>query len=236
MKKKVLCVIPARGGSKGLPSKNTRLLNGKPLVSYVIATALQSSLIDKTIVSTDNEEIASVAVSCGAEVPFLRPAELAQDSSTLFPVLIHAMQFFDVSGWHADIVISFQPTSPLTPLADLDNGISKIIETGCDSVASVCEIDRNHPFRALKVEGDKIYPLTEYTNEKHANRQDRPLCYSHNGAFYIRTREVLEKWTGTGFALGEDQRAVIMDRVAAVNIDGLLDFKLAEIILKEKLC
>jgi CMP-N,N'-diacetyllegionaminic acid synthase len=235
MKKNVLCVIPARGGSKGLPQKNLRPLAGKPLIAHVITTALQSKLIDKVCMSTDSEEIASVARSFGADVPFLRPAEIAQDSTPLFPVLLHAMKFYDAKSWRADIIISFQPTTPLTSVGDIDAGISKIIETGCDSVSSVCLIEHFHPFRALKLDGDKVYPLTEYTTEKTANRQDRPKAYGHNGAFYIRRREILEAWTGQDWALGKDVRAIVMSRTHSVNIDSILDFKFAEMILSEGL-
>lgn len=235
MRKNVLCVIPARGGSKGLPNKNILPLNGKPLISYVIMAALNASLIDKVIVSTDSEDIANVARKYGAEIPFMRPKELAQDSTTLFPVLIHAMNFFDAQNWKADIIISLQPTSPLTSPELLNTGIRKILDTGCDSVSSVYEIVKNHPFRALKLDEDKIYPLTEYTTEIFPNRQDRPKAFAHNGAFYIRTREVLEKWDGAGWALGQEQRAVVMDQVQSVNIDSIVDFKLAEVILKENI-
>lgn len=235
LKKNILCVIPARSGSKGLPNKNLHILSGKPLIYYVINTALKCKLIDKTIVSTDSKKIADVAESYGADVPFLRPNELAQDSTPLFPVLLHAMHYFDALGWRADIIISFQPTSPFTRSEDLEKGIKKMLETDCDSVASVCKIEQYHPFRALKLVDDKTFPLTEYTTEKFVNRQDRPPAYAHNGAFYIRKRQLLEKWDGSNFALGEDTRAVVMDSIHSINIDSILDLKLAELILKENL-
>lgn len=237
MKKNILCLIPARGGSKGLPHKNILPLSDKPLISYAINTAKKINLIDKIIVSTDSSEIAEIAKSYGAEIPFLRPKELAQDSTTLYPVLIHAIKHFDEQGWKADVIISFQPTSPLTRVEDLENGIKKILETNCDSVSSVCKNEEFHPFRAIKVEGDKILPLTEYTTRyeklKFANRQNRPAAYGYNGSFYIYRRDVILNWNGEDFAYGKDRRAVVMDRINSVNIDSILDFKLAELILKE---
>ena len=145
------------------------------------------------------------------------------------------MKILDGRDWRADVIISFQPTSPLTTLESLDSGVRKILEGGCDSVSSVCEIEKNHPCRALKLEGDRVYPLTEYTTEEFPNRQDRPQAFAHNGAFYIRTRQVLENWEGSGWALGEKQCAVVMKPVHSVNIDSILDFKLAEIILRENI-
>lgn len=235
MKKNVLCVIPARIGSKGVPRKNLRDLNGKPLVYYAINAAKNCPLIDHVVVSTESEEVAAVAKSFGVEIPFLRPDELAQDSTPLFPVLLHALHYFDALGWRADIVISFQPTSPFTRSEDLEKGIKKMLDTDCDSVASVCRIEQYHPFRALKLVDDKTFPLTEYTTEKFVNRQDRPSAYAHNGAFYIRKRELLERWDGSNFALGEDTRAVVMDSIHSINIDSILDLKLAELILRENL-
>lgn len=235
IKKNILCVIPARKGSKGLRGKNLQNLCGKPLIYYVINTAKRSSLIDRVIVSTDSEEIALVAKSFGAEVPFLRPVEIAQDSTPLPPVLIHAMKYFDSQNWRPDILISFQPTSPLTRLKDLENGVKKMLDENCDSVSSVCKIEHYHPFRALKLIGDKVYPLTEYTTEEFANRQDRPVTYGHNGAFYIKSREILENWNGRDFCFGKDSRAIVVDSLYSVNIDTLLDLKVAETILKENL-
>ena len=235
MKKKVLCVIPARSGSKGICGKNLQKLNGKPLIYYVIKTAQECSLIDRMIVSTDSEEIATVVNLFGAETPFIRPPEIAQDATPLFPVLIHAMKYFDCQDWRADIIISFQPTSPLTRREDLESGIGKILETDCDSVSSVCKISQYHPFRALKLAGDRVYPLTEYTNENFANRQDRPPAYGHNGAFYIRKRQLLDNWDGKDFAFGEDARALVMDRQHSINIDTLLELKLAEIVMRGEL-
>lgn len=236
MKKNVLCVIPARAGSKGLAGKNLMLLNGRPLISYVIETACKVQAIDKVVVSTDSEDIAKAAISRGAEAPFLRPAGIAQDYTPLFPVLIHAIKYYDSLNWPAHIIISLQPTSPLTAPEDIDRGIKMILETNCDSVSSVCKIEQFHPFRALRLTDDnKVFPLTEYTSEKAANRQDRPAAFGHNGAFYIRKREVLEQWSGSDFAFGKDPRAVIMDKVRSINIDTILEFKLAEVILKERL-
>lgn len=231
---KVLAVIPARGGSKGIPRKNIKMLAGKPLIAYIIEAALKAKTQDKVIVSTEDEELAAIAREYDAEVPFLRPKELARDEVSLIPVVKHAMEYLDNQGWRAEIVVSLQPTSPLTEPHDIDNAVNKMLETNCDSVVSVERIEKHHPFRAMKLKGDRLFPLTEYTSEKYLQKQDRPSAYGFNGAIYVRKKELLEKWSGEDFALGDDARAIIMDSGKSVDINNPLDFLIAEAILKNK--
>lgn len=229
---KVLGVIPARGGSKGVPRKNLQMLVGNPLIFYVINAALESKLLNRVIVSTEDEEIARVARSYGAEVPFTRPKELARDEVSLIPVVQHAMRYLDENeGWKADIIVSIQPTSPLIESLDIDSAIDKLIKTGCDSVVSVCKIVHGHPYWAMRLDGDKLTPLNP-EGHRYLQRQDLPAFYMINGALYVRRRKVLENWNGRDFALSKDVRAIVMDEIKSIDINAPLDLMIAEAAIK----
>lgn len=233
---KILAVIPARGGSKGLPGKNMRLLNGYPLISYMIKYAQASKYISKIVVSTDSEEIANAGRSYGAEVPFLRPKELALDTTPLNPVLSHALAYYDSISWRTDAIISLQPTSPLITPVIIDSVIELFVNTGCDSVVTVSEIKHGHPYRAKKMHSDGRLEnfCTEFDGEKFFNRQERPPAYAYNGAIYLRKRELVEKWDGKNMGLGQDCRGFVTKHEYAVNIDDSFDFIIAEFLLRER--
>lgn len=233
---KIMAVIPARGGSKGLPGKNLKPLCGKPLIYYVIKAARECSYIDKVVVSTDDGVVANEVRIIGTEVPFLRPRELSQDSTPLNPVIKHAMEFYDSKGWQADVVISLQPTNPFTTSKTIERAIEKFLQTNCDSVVTVTEIKHGHPYRAKKLlDGDRLENFCkEFNGDLFLNRQERPSAYTYTGAIYLRKRELVESWNGVGMGLGEDCRAVIVDEAEAVNIDSEIDFKFAELLLKER--
>ncbi|MCC6345835.1 MAG: acylneuraminate cytidylyltransferase family protein [Nitrospirales bacterium] len=216
----ILCVIPARAGSKGVKNKNLREVAGRPLISYIIEAAKQAETLGRVIVSTESEAIAEAARKWGAETPFMRPPELALDHISLIPVAQHALQAMDASGWRADAVVSLQPTSPLTSPDDIDRAVVLFRESGCDAVVSVERIEKHHPFRAYAIGRDTLFPLTEYTTEKYLQRQDRPPAYGFTGALYVRKRELLEKWSGKDFCLGRDVRGVVIDRSRSLNIDA----------------
>jgi CMP-N,N'-diacetyllegionaminic acid synthase len=228
---KVVGVIPARGGSKGIPRKNLKPLAGKPLIAYILEAALQVKTLDRVIVSTEDEEIAAVAKGYGAEVPFLRPRELAGDEVSIIPVVRHTMEYLDGQGYRPDIMVSLQPTAPLIEPGDIENAVNKLIETGCDSVVSVCQIARQHPYWAMKLERDRLVPLYA-EGFRFLQRQDLPHLYSLTGAIYVRRRELIEKWRGHDFALGVYVRAVILDEEKSIDINDPLDFRVAEAILK----
>ena len=228
---KILGVVPARGGSKGIPRKNLRIVGGKPLLAYCLEAILGSRRINRVLVSTDDETIAETARAFGAEVPFLRPSELAGDQVSLIPVVRHAMTFADAEGWPPDVVVSVQPTSPLLTAADIDVAVDLLDESGCDSVVSVTEILHHHPFRALKLEGNRVVPLTEYTSERYLQKQDRPPAYGLTGGLYVRTRRLLDEWTGRDFALGANVRALVIEPERAVNIDHEVDMLAFEALL-----
>lgn len=235
-KLKILTVIPARGGSKGVPRKNVRELCGRPLIYYVINAAMGCDLIDKVIMSTDDEEIAQKARECGAEVPFMRPEEISSDKVSLIPVVQHALKYFDDIGSRYDAAISLQPTSPFVTTSVLYKVIEKMEETGCDSVVSVHEIIHGHPYRAKRlINGDKLDNFFEgFNGDLFLQKQDRPPAYAYNGAVYLRKRELIENYSGKDFGLGRDVRAVIMDPIESINIDTETDFRIAEILMKDR--
>ncbi len=216
---KVLGIIPARGGSKSIPRKNLADVNGRPLLSFIIEAARSSSRLNRVVVSTDDGEIGEVARRWGAEVPFERPPELAVDEIGLVPVVRHAMREMDRLGFVADLVVSLQPTSPFLDGNDIDRAIEKIQDTGADSVASVQPIGHEHPFWVKRLEGDRILPFNEYTNESFLQRQDLPPAYIFDGGIFVRRRRLLEDWSGRSFGLGRDVRAVVLGGWKSLHID-----------------
>ena len=228
---RILSVIPARGGSKSLPKKNILPLNGKPLLCYSIDYSLQSKLVNKTIVSTDSEEIANIAQSCGAEVPFIRPTELAQDNTRDYPVLRHALDFFENKGIMYDSYILLRPTSPLRPTGLIEQAIS-ILKKNKDatSVRSVAKI-KEHPYRAwkLKTDGSMIGFINNVSEPYNIPRQELPELYFQTGDIEVIRRETLLN----GSISGNNVYPLIINHGAMVDIDHISDFKKAEGRLKQ---
>ena len=231
---KVLGVIPARGGSKSIPRKNLADVNGRPLLSFIIEVAQEAKELDRLVVSTDDEEIATVARKWGADVPFLRPPELATDEVDLVSVVRHAMQEMDRLGFVADAIVSLQPTSPFLESDDIDLAIQKLEDTGADSVASVLPIDHEHPFWVKRLVGDRVLPFNEYTDESYLQRQDLPPAFIFDGGIFVRRRRLLEEWSGRDFGLGNDVRAVVLDARKSLHIDDPLHLELVRAIMRQR--
>ena len=228
-KEKILAIITARGGSKGIPQKNTRELLGKPLIAYSIQAALQSRTLNKIIVSTDNETIAHISKKYGAEVPFLRPKHLATDTATSLSVLQHAVSYLaEKEGYLADIIVCLQPTSPLRSAGDIDQAVTLCMNTGADSVVSLCKVE-HHPYWMKKVVEGRVYPLMEVDDEEYPRRQDLPPVYQLNGAIYVTRKKILMEEERV---LGEHTLAHIMSQERSIDIDTPIDLKLAELIMK----
>lgn len=223
----VLAVVPARSGSKGVEGKNLRQLDGKPLIAHQIENALEAKHVDRTIVSTDAEEFASVAREYGADVPYLRPAELAADDVPVIAVYTHAVEFFAEQGDRPAYVVGLQPTCPFTTPDQVDQAIEMATSTGCDAVASVVEVTDPHPYNTYHLEGDRLRPLEGVTVEEPLQRQERPTVYSLTGAIFVRTVDVLESWDGTDFALGTDVRAIEQSEHESLDIDTPYDLRVA---------
>lgn len=231
---KVLAVIPARGGSKSIPRKNLAEVAGRPLLSYVVEAALGAKRVQSVVVSTEDAAIAAVAREWGAEVPFLRPPELAGDEVSLGPVVVHAMEAMDALGFRADAVLSAQATSPFLEGADFDAVIDKLESTGADSVVSVQRVEHEHPFWVKRLEGDRVRPFNEFTNDSYLQRQDLPPAYIFDGALFLRRRHVVESWTGRDFGLGEDVRAIELGGVKSLHIDDPLHLELVRVVASRR--
>jgi CMP-N-acetylneuraminic acid synthetase len=228
---KILGIIPARKGSTRVPNKNIREINGRPLITYIMETAKKSEYIDRLIVSTDDERVIRLANEYDIEVPFVRPKELSDDKTILEEVNLHAMKFFDQKGWKPKIVVSIQPTNPLTKREDIDRCIEKLINANCDSVSTVFKSTVCHPYWALRLENDKLIPHSKYFND-FLNSQDLPSFYYLSGGVIARRRKVLENCTCNEFALGNDSRAVIVDEYSAIDINTEMDLLFVKFLME----
>jgi len=225
---KKVAVIPARGGSKRIPGKNICELAGKPLIAYTIEVALRSKALNRIVVSTDDVKIAEIARTYGADVPFLRPAELARDDTPGLLVVQHAVKYVEeVEGYKVDIVVVLQPTSPLRSERYIDQAVEKLLKTGADSVITVCKV-KHHPFWSFTAEGDKLYPFSK-KGIIISRRQDLPDIYAVNGAVYAVRRDVLFEQNSV---FGRDTRAVVMPHEESVDIDDYFDLFTAEMVMK----
>jgi CMP-N-acetylneuraminic acid synthetase len=229
----IIGIIPARGESKGVPRKNIRALAGKPLIAYTIEVAFKSKMLNRVIVSTEDKEIAEIAKKYGAEVPFMRPKELAEDTTPMVPVLQHAVKFVE-SKEHIkfDYVVLLQPTAPLRLPEDIDNAIKKLIDTGADSVISVCRVDSIHPILMKKIVNDQLLPYCIEEKEGTRRQDYRPYAYKRSGAVYTAKRDVLMEKNSFW---GEISRPYIIPTERSVGIDDEIDFKLVEILMKERM-
>ncbi len=226
---KILSVIPARGGSKGLPCKNIKMLNGMPLIGYTIEASKKSKYINRTIVSTDDVEISDISKNFGAEVPYLRPDELAKDNSRVIDVLLHLLKWLkEKENYHPDIIVLMQPTSPLRNAKHTDGAIERFLDSDADSIISVCETNHS-PYWTNTIENNRLVPLIE-APIKNAGRQELPKTYRYNGAIYILTPEKLRK--NNGFS--NNVEPFIMNTEDSVDIDSQFDFDIAEMILKKR--
>ena len=234
--KKIIAIIPARGGSKGLPGKNMLELCGKPLVAWTIEQALGSCYIDKVIVSTDSPKIADIAKRYGAEAPFLRPKKLAQDKSPHSVVVLHALDFFEKKGLRFDFVALLEPTSPLRKTKDIDGGIEMLLQDPkAHTVVSVCHVEGQHPEYVFKI-GSMGY-IAKFVGGRIRllRRQELTKLYFPEGCFYIlRTasyRKFKSQYTPRTLAYP-------VYRYQSLEVDELADFlqikALMEHILKGK--
>ena len=218
---KMLGVIPARGGSKGVPGKNKKLMAGQPLIAYTIKATLPAG-ITKLIVSTDDEEIADIARKHRAEVPFMRPPELASDTAKSIDVAKHAFHFMEQRDKvQYDAIMLLQPTAPFRTTEDIQKAIEILTTTGADSVISVVNVEGHHPARMKYIEEGKLIdpPFCEaYENQ---NRQELRPMYIKNGAIYLTRRETFLKDSYKG----NDCRALVMPMERSVNIDTLHEFE-----------
>ncbi len=236
MDKKILAVITARKNSNGLPGKNIKLLGGKPLILYTAEVAKKSKFITHLIVSTDDPEAARICSEAGVDVPFMRPAELALDTTPHLPVMQHAISFMENKlGIVFDYVVILQPTSPFRTADDIDKTIEKLISSGADSAVSLVEVAAHeHPVKIKKmVDGDLITPYSVEEKEG-MRRQDFPTAYKRSGAVYCMRRDLFMK---DNRLYGDKVAGHVVPKERSVDIDYLIDWVIAEYMLnsfKEK--
>ena len=224
---KILAVIPARGGSKGVPRKNIRPLAGKPLIGWTIDAAHDSRWVDKVITSTDDDEIAAIARSLGCDVPFMRPAHLAADHSPGAAPVLHALEA--LPGY--DYVVLLQPTSPLRTKLDIDACIERCSRLEADSCVSVTEIDQS-PFWMFTMAADgKMRPFLTDEYLKGRQRQHLPRMLVLNGAVYVVQ---VEKFMSEKTFFFENTVGYEMPADRSLDIDKLWDFEIAEFVLQRK--
>lgn len=232
---KVLALIPARGGSKGIPRKNISPLLGKPLLSYSIAAAQSSRYIDRTIVSTDSEEIAEVARSCGAEVPFLRPEEFARDETPDLPVFTHCLFWLaEQEGYQPDLIVHLRPTGPLRTGPEIDEAIELLVShPEADSIRSVEEPSKP-PFKMWQANGKFLKPFAQVAGMRDSHtmpRQLLPKVYQTTADIGVmRLSTVKEK----NSVIGENVLPYHLNR-PTVDIDRPIDFEFAEVLLRKQL-
>lgn len=221
----VLAIIPARGGSKRIPRKNIKPLRGKPLIGWTVDAAKRASLIDRTIVSTDDEEIASVARELGADVPFIRPAELAADETPGIAPVLHAIEQLPMFDW----VLLLQPTSPLRTHADIEAIWQLCQDGGTSSAVSITEVSKHPYWMYAQDDLGRIEPLIAGRPDV-TRRQDLPPAYALNGALYLaRTDWLLER---QGF-VGPETLGYIMPPERSVDLDAPQDWRWVEFLIEQ---
>jgi len=235
MKKKFLAIIPARGGSKGIPHKNIVPLAGKPLIAYTIETALKSRLLDRVIVSTDDEQIAETAKKFGAEVPFLRPAEASSDTTLAVDVIVHALNWLkENENYEPDAVIYLQPTSPLRTTKHIDEAVELFQnDPDANSLVSVIKSPHNfNPVKLMKMEGKYLIPYLEGQGMVVLDRCNIPEVYARNGPVILITKPKVV--TEMRQIYGKKILPYFMDQSSSIDIDEPVDLELAEFYLRKR--
>jgi len=228
---KILGLIPARGGSKGVPGKNIKILGTKPLIQYTLDAAQQSKLISRCIVSTDSQEIADYVKNIGGLVPFLRPDSLALDNSPTLPVIQHALNFYLEQGETYDAVCLLQATSPFRTPGFIDGAITRFIEMGCDALISVLPVPTEfNPHWTFETTEKGFLKIATGEEKIISRRQDLPPAFFRDGSVYITKTDVLLK---EGSLYGQTLGYMQSEPMWHVNIDTLEDWKEAERIVEK---
>lgn len=221
--------ICARGGSTGLPGKNTRNLLGKPLIGWTIEQALQSGVADRVLVSTDSAEIADVALRFGAEVPFLRPAALATADAAKVPVIQHLVAWVEANSGPVHTIIDLDPTSPLRDVADIQACVAAL-DDASDVVITGYESEKNPYFNMVEEKARGYFGRVCTPQHEVAGRQGAPKVYAMNASIYVWRRAVL----ATSLWASPRVRLYTMPRERSIDIDHAIDFELVELLMKKK--
>ncbi len=231
MRSEILAIIPARGGSKAIPLKNLAMLGGKPLLQYTIDAAKQSKLITRIILSSDHKEIIRYAHQQGIEVPFVRPAELARDTTPMIEVVEHAVKYLvNKESYRPDYIVLLQPTSPLRTAQHIDEALMLLLDSEADSVVSVVDVPHQfNPYSVMLQQGNFLVPFLEFDETRNL-RQLKPRFYARNGpAVCALTYECLIQKKSL---YGEKILPYVMDRAESIDIDDSWDLSIAEYLLK----
>lgn len=219
----VVALIPARGGSKGIPGKNIKQMAGRPMIDCTIRAGLESRYVDDVVVSTDDEGIAEVARSCGADVPFMRPLELVSDTSRTVDAVVHARDKFLAAGKHYDVLVLLQATSPLRTAEDVDAALEMFVRKGRASLVAVTPATE-HPIHMCTIDGDGMrHALLPGVNGT-VRRHDMPPAYRVNGAIYINDADEITLDT----SFNDNEVGFVMSAEHSVDVDDFEDFACAE--------
>lgn len=229
MKEKVLAIIPARSGSKGIKDKNIRELNGKPLIAYTIEVARESNLFEDIVVSTDSEKYAKISKEYGAVVPFLREEKLSSDTASSLDVILDVLEKMEKLGKRYETLVLLQPTSPLRTVENLKEAYNLYLKNKANAVVSVCEMEHSPLWSNILPIDNKMDGFLKKIGNK--NRQQLEKYYRINGAVYIANTEYFRKYKDFYY---ENSYAYIMPRENSIDIDEEIDFKIAEFLMKEK--
>ncbi len=226
-------LIPARGGSKGIPNKNIAQCAGKPLLTWTCEAARGSVLLDRVLLSTDSEAIAEVGRTCGVEVPFLRPPELASDASPSIGAMVHALDWLEAGGADVEALILLQPTSPLRTAAHIDEGIRRFRQGGAATLVSVVEVPhRFHPLALMEIRGGKLFPHgIDSERVVVTRRQDLSPLYARNGPAILIVRPCVLR---AGELYGQPTLSFVMGASVSLDVDGPEDLLIASALLAER--
>lgn len=221
----VLGLVPARGGSKGIPGKNVRPLAGRTLLEYAAQAARESGVIDRLVLSTDDEAIAAAGRRAGIEVPFMRPGELASDETPMLPVIEHAVATLEQDGWSPEIVVLLQPTSPLRTPGHVRAAVEQLRESGADSVVTVVELPRHlSPDYVMRIEEERLVPFLPQ-GAGVTRRQDARAAFVRDGTVYAFWRRTLRE---TGSLYGRVCRPLVLPAAESLTLDSEEDWIEAE--------
>ena len=230
--KKVLAIIPARGGSKGLHGKNIRALHGIPLVAWPIKAALGSRWIDRVVVTTDDTEIAAIAQQYGADVPFLRPAHLAEYVSNSSGAILHALEFCTMQDGEYDYIVILEPTSPLTESIDIDKALETLVASDHLSIVGASKVGSSHPaYCAVIGDDQRLKPFNRDSFGSPLRRQDVDDLYFFDGSLYISD---VKKYREEATFYHESTLPYIVPAWKSLEIDTLLDFLMVETVMQHK--
>lgn len=227
----VLGIVPARSGSKAIPRKNLAVIAGRSLLAWTADGVQASKALSRTVLSTDDEEIAREGRALGLEVPFLRPVELAADETPILPVLQHLLAaLLDREGYTPDAVVLLQPTSPLRQASHIDEAVRRLDETVADSVVSVVEVPHQFsPLSVLREQDGRLVPWSDDSTV--TRRQDKPRLFARNGPAVLAVRSAVVRG---GSLYGADSRPLVMASEDSIDIDSPWDLELADWLIRRR--